>query len=63
MSTVPVYEFLAADGTGLGCGTRVEFDYWMAEGVFNDEDRLGPVLCHEPAREDAKRIAAWGIAA
>lgn len=60
---VPVYDFLLADGTPTGCGTQVEFDYWTAEGVFPEGSKLGAIITHEPAALDAKRIAAWGIAA
>ncbi len=63
MAQVAVYEWVGPDGTGLGCGTRVEFDYWQSQGVIADDDKLGELLTHEPADQDAKRIAAWGIAA
>jgi hypothetical protein len=59
--TVPVYEWLLADGTPIGCGTKLEMDYWTAEGVFVGY-RLGKVLCQEPASEDERRKAAWGLA-
>jgi hypothetical protein len=57
MKTVPVYEWVAKDGTVLGCGTRVELDHWEDEGVFTAH--LGKVLCHEPASEDERRKRAW----
>lgn len=62
MTTVPVYEWLLADGTSIGCGTKLEMEYWQAQGVNRADDRLGEVLCHEPASEDDRRRKAWGVA-
>jgi hypothetical protein len=59
---VPVYEWLDEDGRPSGCGTAVEMEYWKAEGVFREGEKLGKVLCYEPASEDERRKAAWGIA-
>lgn len=59
MQTVPVYEFLNADGTVTGCGTAREMQFWKAEGVFAEGDKLGAILCQEPASEDERREAAW----
>ena len=50
--TVPVYEWLLADGTVIGCGTRSEFDFWNAEGIANG-DRMGKIIGHEPAAVEA----------
>lgn len=58
IETIPVYKFHLADGTEVGCGTKVEFDYWTEQGVFEGYV-LGEVLCHEPASEDERRKAAW----
>jgi hypothetical protein len=57
--TVPVYEWLDESGQPNGLGTKLEFDHWRAEGVIPETDRLGGVLCHEPAIEDERRKAAW----
>jgi hypothetical protein len=59
MQTVPVYEWLLADGTPFGCGTKVEFDYWLSEGVNEADSRLGDIMGHEPASEDERRKLAW----
>lgn len=59
MALIPVYEWVAGDGSGLGCGTAVELEYWRSEGVLEDDARLGKVITHEPASEDARRQAAW----
>lgn len=58
---VPVYEWLDADGRPTGCGTKLEFDHWTSEGVLNEGDRLGGVLCHEPASRDERRKVVWGM--
>lgn len=56
---VPVYEWLSADGFPMGCGTQVEFDHWAAEGVNAPGEKLGKILCYEPASMDERRKAAW----
>lgn len=61
-NTVPVYEWAYPDGTTFGCGTRVEFDYWKAEGVIDPEAVFGKLLGHEPASEDDRRRKCWGLA-
>lgn len=55
MSFVPVYNWLMPDGNGFGCGTRVEFDYWSAQGVNPQGATLGEIICHEPASRDEQR--------
>lgn len=55
----PVHEWLAADGTVIGLGTAFELDHWKAEGVSRPDERLGKIICHEPAGEDERRKAAW----
>lgn len=60
---VAVHEWLADDGTVLGCGTACELEHWKSQGVNADGDRLGNIIAHEPASEDARRRAAWAIAA
>lgn len=57
MQKVPVYAWLMGEEE-IGCGTQVEFDHWSAEGTLIGVTR-GPVLCYEPASEDARRMAAW----
>lgn len=59
MATIAVYEWLAGDGTGLGCGTKVELEYWQSEGVIDADASLGRTIAHEPASEDARRQLAW----
>jgi hypothetical protein len=59
MATVPVYEWLTADDVVKGCGTAAEFAHWQAEGVNAADDKLGNIICHEPASEDERRIVAW----
>lgn len=56
---VPVYEWLTAEDTVLGCGTKAEFEHWTAEGVNPVGAKLGNVICHEDASEDAARVAMW----
>lgn len=62
MQKVTVYDWVLADGTPFGCGTALEFDYWTREGVNPQGSRLADVITHEPASEDERRKAAWGIA-
>ena len=62
-ATNPVYQWLLADGTDIGCCTAAEFVYWQNEGVANIDDRLGAVISHEAASEDARRTTAWEQAA
>lgn len=57
-TTNPVHEFLDADGETVGCGTKLEFDHWTAEGVMVDCS-LGAVISHEPAEMDEQRKASW----
>ncbi len=59
MATVPVYEWLASNGSSIGLGTRREFDHWQREGVVEDGAKLGSVLTSEPASEDDRRELAW----
>lgn len=61
MATVPVYEFVFADGTSFGCGTALELRYWQQEGIIDPEARLGKLIGHEPASEDERRKSCWGI--
>jgi hypothetical protein len=61
MATVEVHEWLFADGTSLGCGTPCELAYWQQEGIVDPEARLGRVIGLEPASEDDRRKALWGI--
>ena len=61
MATVPVYEFLFADGSSFGCGTALELRYWQQEGIIDPEARLGAIISHEPASEDERRKSCWGI--
>ena len=62
--TVPVHEWIYADGHVAGVGTAAELQHWVAEGVFADgELSLGNVVCHEPASEDARRRVVWAKAA
>lgn len=56
---VNVYEWVLASGKGFGCGTKVEFDYWAAQGVNPEGSRLGKVISQEPESEDARRKIAW----
>ena len=60
--TVEIHEWLFADGASFGCGTPLELAYWQREGIVDPEARLGPVIGHEPASEDARRKALWGLA-
>ena len=57
--SVPVYEWLLADDTVLGCGTQAEFEHWQREGVNPADAKLGNIICHEDPIEDERRIAAW----
>lgn len=59
--TIPVHEFLFADGTSFGCGSALELAYWQHEGVIDPDAMLGPIIGHEPASEDARRMKCWGI--
>lgn len=59
---VDVYLWLLADGTEHGCGTEAEFNHWRGEGVLPAEAKLGGVIAQEPASEDERRAAAWGMA-
>lgn len=61
MASVPVFDWVLADGTGFGCGTRVEFDYWTAQGVNPEGSRLGAISGREPAAADERRKAQWGV--
>jgi len=54
----PVHDFLDASGVAVGCGTKLELDYWTAEGVLVGVS-LGRIITHEPAAMDEKRKAAW----
>lgn len=54
----PVYKFLNTNGRSIGCGTKVELDYWTAEGVMVGVT-LGAVIAHEPAEMDERRKVAW----
>jgi hypothetical protein len=56
----PVFQFLAADGSLVGCGTQLELDYWKSQGTMNGY-RIGERIGWEHPREDAKRRKAWGI--
>ena len=56
-----VHEFLFADGTSFGCGTALELAYWHAEGIIYPAAKLGKIISTEPAREDERRKALWGI--
>lgn len=56
---VEVYEFVRADGTGLGCGTALELAHWQKEGVLDATDKLGRVIGKEPASLDERRKLAW----
>jgi len=62
MENVAVYEWLFEDGSSFGCGTKVEFCYWQQEGIVDPSARLGKVICSEPATEDDRRKAMWGLA-
>ena len=55
MRMVEVYEWIA-DGSVIGCGTKVEFDHWQdaMPGAT-----LGKVIAYEPAAEDERRQIAW----
>lgn len=59
MAQVPVYEFLTASGTLVGCGTQVELDYWSANDGPMAGFRVGKIISYEPASEDERRKAAW----
>ena len=61
MTTVPVYDFVYADGTAFGCGTALELRYWQQEGIIDPEARIGNLIGHEPASEDERRKTCWGI--
>lgn len=56
---IAVYEFLAADGTGLGCGTALELAHWQEEGVLQPTDKLGAIIGYEKPSKDEKRKLAW----
>lgn len=56
---VEVYEFLAADGTGIGCGTALELAHWQKEGVLQPTDKLGAIIGYEKAAADERRKLAW----
>lgn len=62
MAMVPVYEWVLSDGTAFGCGTRVEFEYWLSQGVNPEGSALGAVIAQEPAACDDRRRKAWGVA-
>lgn len=62
MQIVPVYEWVFSDGKPFGCGTKCELAYWQREGIVDPDARLGMVLGHEPASEDERRKAMWGLA-
>lgn len=55
----PVYDWLAADGTSIGCCTALELVHWQAEGVAAPDEKLGKVICYEDPSEDARRVRAW----
>ena len=55
---VEVFEFLDANGNVIGCGTRVEFDHWTAEGTF-DGYSIGKRIAWEKPQLDERRKAAW----
>lgn len=61
MEMVTVHEFVFADGKSFGCGTACELAYWQHEGIIDPDARLGKVIGREPASEDARRKALWGI--
>ena len=61
-TTVEVHDWLFTDGTSFGCGTAVELAYWQAEGIVDPSAKLGAFIAHEPASEDARRKAMWGLA-
>lgn len=55
---IEVYEFIAADGTGLGCGTALELAHWKKEGVLSQTDRLGAIIGYEnPSKDQQRKIA------
>lgn len=60
-ATINVYDFIFADGTSFGCGTACELAFWQREGIIDPDARLGRVIGHEPASEDERRKALWGI--
>lgn len=62
MQKVPVYDWVLENGRPFGCGTALEFNYWSSEGVIPQGSRLAKVITHEPASEDERRKAAWGLA-
>jgi len=62
MPTVPVYEWLLSNGVGFGCGTRVEFDYWTAQGVNPEGSRCGRIIGYENPSADERRKAQWEAA-
>jgi hypothetical protein len=61
-NVVEVFEWAYTDGTVFGCGTKVEFDYWKAEGVIDPEAVFGKSIGFEPASEDDRRRKCWGLA-
>lgn len=62
MTTISVHEWTYPDGKTFGCGTKVEFDYWKAEGVIDPESVFGECLGQEPASEDERRRKGGGLA-
>lgn len=59
--TIPVYEFVFANGDAFGCGTALELHYWQSEGIIDPDARIGRLLGYEPASEDERRKSCWGI--
>lgn len=57
-----VYEWQFADGEVFGCGTELELRYWQQEGIVDPDAVLGRVVSTEPASQDERRKAMWGLA-
>jgi hypothetical protein len=56
---VPVYEWVLDGNVSIGCGTKLEFDFWTLEGVVTPGTVLGKILTYEPASENERRKRLW----
>lgn len=60
-TTIPIHDWIFADGTSFGCGTECELRYWQSEGIVDPAACLGRIISHEPVSEDERRKVLWGI--